>query len=137
MKLDWILKAITHPDWILSPLTQYVLCAVCLGGSLLLWVSCKKELLRVRSNAKKSYDLLSANFQELSASVETIRETCRPAEPVLYPQTSYPGFDLARRTEALRMFRRNEPVTAIVNALGLHRNEIELLLKIDLLLNPN
>ena len=137
MNLTWILNAITHPDWILNPLTQYALCALCLGGSLLLWVSCQRGLRKLRSNAKTSYDLLIAKFQELSASIETVRETCRPVEPALSPQSSYPGFDLTRRTEALRMSRRKEPVTAIVAALGLPRNEIELLLKLDRLLNPN
>ena len=124
-------------DWILSPLTLYVLCSVCLGGSLLLWISFKKELQTVRVNATKSYDLLTASVQELSTNFDTIREARRPAESALSSQSSHPGLDLTSRTEALRMSRRNEPATAIACALRLPRNEIELLLKIEGLLNSS
>lgn len=124
-------------DRIFNSLTLYISCSVCLGGSLLLWIfSVEKELRMVRSNAKKSYDLLRANVRELSINLDTMRETRQPAEPALSSRTSYPGLDLTKRTEVLRMFQHKEPATAIAKALRLPQNEIELLLKIEGLLHP-
>lgn len=123
-------------DWVLSPLALYILCSLCLGGSLLLWISFKKELHLVRSNTKQSYDLLYGNFQDLSNSIEMIRQTRRPIETDINPTVSCRGFDPASRTEALRRLNLNEPAAGVAATLRLPQNEVELLLKIDRVLNP-
>ena len=122
-------------DWILSPLTLYILCSVCLLGSLLLWVSFKKELQSVRTSATQSYELLTASVQALSTNLAEIRDA-RRAEPVLAHQSPDPGFDLIRRAEAVRMSRQNESATAIAGTLRLPRNQVELLLKVEKLVHP-
>lgn len=130
--LDWVSSARTlNQDWLRSPLVPYVLCCMCLGGSLLLWVLFKKEVGRIRSLTKKSYDILNANVKDLSSAMYTIRDTWRPMEPAPSLQPSYRGLDLTRRTEVLRMHSRNEPVTSIAAELLVPQNEIELLLRID------
>src|ERR1700730_14924870 len=120
----------------LSPLTLYILCALSLGGSLMLWVSFKKELQMVRSNAKNSYASLNVIVQTLSDSIDTIRQACRPGESVVSPRSFDRGFDSTSRAEVLRMQSRNEPASAIAAALRLPHTEVAFLLKIDALLNP-
>lgn len=123
-------------DWILSPFTLYVLCAVCLGGSLLLWVSFKKELHIETYRTRKSYDHIQASLQELAASVEMVRHSRELAGPVLQASWLTAEINRDRRQAALQMCHQNEPAAAIAAAVHLPGNEIELLLKIDRLLDP-
>lgn len=121
-------------DWLLTPLSLYILCAVCLVGSLLLWVCFKKELHGVRRTVTVTEDRLSVRIQELAAAVELLREErASKAAAALVPSGA---FNQEKRDEALRMHRQNQSVGEIADALRLPRSEVEFLLKVDRLLNP-
>lgn len=121
-------------DWILSPFTLYLLCAVCLGGSLLLWVMFKRELHVERCRSRESRERIQATLLELAARIDAIGQSSQPDQPAPHPPTSEVEINHALRHEALEMSRRNEPLAAIAAALNLPGNEVELLLRIDRLL---
>jgi len=58
----------------------------------------------------------------------------RRAEAMVPPQAPPSGFNLSRRTQAIRLFRRGEKLEQISAALCLPRTEVELLLKVQQIL---
>jgi uncharacterized protein involved in exopolysaccharide biosynthesis len=122
-----------HWDWILSPLAQYGMLAACLIAGLALFAAVKLEMCIGLQTAKQSRDELAAQVQEMESALGQIRQSVtdiqeRPGA------VSPPGLNLTRRTQALRMHRRGESVQTIAAALSAPRNEIELLLKLEAML---
>lgn len=123
-------------DWILNPVTQYAVIGVGLLGSLALWITAKFELRAVRSKVSDSRDALETNVRELSASVNQLRAE-RENEPAPVSPSPSPGLNLTRRAQVVRMHRRGETIPSIAAALQTPGNEIELILKLERLLNSN
>jgi len=111
-------------SWILSPLVQYAMFAAGLLLCLYLFCSAKAEL---RSLQKRGAE----NQRRLEETVRVLDERSQQA-PALPPARS--SIDLTSRAQALRMHRRGEPAASIAAALGLPRNEVELMLKVHRLL---
>src|ERR1017187_974559 len=117
-------------NWILSPIAIYAVIALALAGTLVLFVTAKLETrraLRAARDARKSVD---AAVQEMSAGIERLRAEVRLPAPVSAPAAG-PALNLTKRTHAMRMLRRGESVESIASALRAPRNEIELLVKIQ------
>ncbi|HEY4085585.1 MAG TPA: hypothetical protein VGM43_06580 [Bryobacteraceae bacterium] len=119
-----------------------VLCGV-LGvgmlGSLTLWISTKMDVRAVKKALENYREATDAKLGELRAALEAAAETMKAApEPVAAPIATGPlsvqGLDLTNRTKALRMARRGEQVASISASLGVAQEEIELLLKLERLL---
>lgn len=122
-------------DWITSPIA---LCAVTGGGllgSLGLWITSKIEINAVRTEVSGSRAAIDNQVSELARSVDLLkidRET-ETAPPVPSLNRS---LNLTKRSQIVRMYRRGETEASISAALQAPRNEVELVLKLDRMLNP-
>jgi hypothetical protein len=121
-----------HLDWILNPLAQYGMLAAGLIACLVLFAAVKLEMCIELQTAKQSRDALAAQVQELESALGHIRQSVTEIEE--QPRAVSPGLNLTRRTQALRMHRRGESAQTIAAALSAPPNEIQLLLKLQAML---
>lgn len=115
-------------DWILNPLTPFVMIALALVAFLVCFLSTKSEVYRLRRIAAEAQRQLAHKLEAVESTVASIgkqQAELPAATPVLRP-----SLNLTRRTQALRMRRRGESAESIAAALSAPRNEIELLLKV-------
>ena len=130
-------------NWMMNPVNQIaVLCGV-LGfgmlGSVTLWISTKMHLRAVKKALEEHRAATDAKIEEMRVVVRTATEVMKatpaPLPPPVAPgPLSVQGLDLTNRTKALRMARRGEQVASISASLGVAQEEIELLLKLERLL---
>jgi hypothetical protein len=115
-------------DWVLAPVTQAAILGVGLFGSLSIWVSARTET-RAVSKA------LEAKILDLTAQIREMRNQ-QPSEPAPAPCVfiAGQGLNLTTRTKILRMRRRGETTSSIAAALGVQHEEVDLLLKLDRML---
>lgn len=125
----------------LIPLGPYVLQILGLVATVLLFSSVEKEISRLRSRPKERQtepaDLRDLHIQiaELQARVQHAEE--RPI--VTVPESPVRvGLNAGKRTQVIRLSRRGEPAAHIAAAVGVPRQEVELLLKVyGLVLNSS
>lgn len=123
----------------MSAVTQIAILAGVLGlgliGSLVLWIATKMDVRAVRKALDAYRESNEAAIQELRASVEALKSApaANPA-PVASNALAVQGLNLTNRTKALRMHRRGESIPSIAASLGVAQEEIELLLKLERLL---
>ena len=113
----------------LSALLPYTLFGTGMGLCLYLFCSAKAELRALQKRAAEKHELLETALRQLDLKVEQAATSQRVGYP---PRTS--GIDLTTRTQALRMDRRGESPATIAGALGVPRNEIDLMLKVHRLI---
>ena len=116
-------------DWILNPLAQYGMPAAGLIACLALFMAVKLEMRTKLQTAKESRDALAAQVHEIESALGHVRQSVTAIEE--RPATVNPGMNLTRRAQALRMHHRGEPIQTIAAALSVPQNEIELLLKLQ------
>jgi len=99
-----------------------------------LWITAKLEIRRVQSSLADTRQAADSGIRKLSDSLEEVRNvlTVDP-EPATSPNAL--SLNLTKRAQALRMHRRGETMTSIAAALQTPYNEIELLLKLDSILD--
>ena len=117
-----------HWDWILNPLAQYGMVAAGLIACLALFLTVKFELRAIARRAEEARNAVTTRLQAAEAAVERFRETAADAGERQLARLS--ALNLTKRAQAVRMYRRGEPVETIAAALGTPRNEIELLIKL-------
>ena len=118
-------------ELIVSPLVQYSLSAVGLAMCLYLFLSLKMELRGLHKRA-----VANAAGGSTEAGVEArITEIGNRVEEALARTWNLPerkaAITYTKRTQALRMHRRGESASTIAGALAVPRNEIDLLLKVQ------
>lgn len=118
-------------DWILSPLAFYGALALSLIASLGLALSFKLEICKARQSAEQSNQSLASQLRKMECAMGRLREDVTLAGE---PPVPGPGMNLTRRARTLSMHFRGESVETIAAAIGAPRNEIELLLKIQKML---
>ena len=102
-------------QWI--SLLPYVLMVPGMGLCLYLFCTLKGEIRRLE--------------RKLAAAQAAERKLTPPPPPPPPVPARSCGIDLTRRAQALRMDRRGEPPATIAAALGVPRNEIDLMLKVQ------
>lgn len=123
--------------WARDPVTEVALLGSLLGigfvGSSALWMSMRIEL-RESRKALHALRLSTENaIAELQAKIDELRSA--PVSEVAPPAPmTVQGLNLTTRTKALRMHHRGESTSSIAAALGIQQEEVELLLKMDRLL---
>jgi len=121
-------------DWVLSPLILCALSGVGLLASLGLWIAAKLEIGAVRNEVSDSRGAMTIRVQEVVASLHQLLQD-RETEIVPPVGGFGEGVNLTKRSQILRMRRRGETETSIAAAVQVPRNEVELVLKLDQLLN--
>lgn len=122
-----------NASWILAPVMQAVILGTGLIGCVALWISVKIE---ARSSGKKTEVFrrsVEAAIKDLESKIEELRKA-PAADPIPAGPRTVEGLNLTTRAKALRMSRRGEPISSIAAALGVQQEEVELLLKLDRLL---
>jgi hypothetical protein len=121
-------------EWILNPLTSYAITGTGLVALLFLWFGARIDASKCRHEITAMKQCTDTALQELASKVGEI--VARPApEPLLeypgIPQTITQSLNLTRRARALHMRRRGDEPHTIAAALGISQGEVELLLKLD------
>jgi hypothetical protein len=122
-----------NPEWILNPLTTYAITGTGLIALLFLWVGAKVETSKCRHDIAAMKECTDTTLRELTLRVEEI--VARP-EPEAVQEYSVVAnsLNLTRRTRALRMRRRGDAPHTIAAALNISRGEVDLMLKVDQML---
>ena len=68
---------------------------------------------------------------KLQGLAEELRETNERTGVLVQPQATRSGFNLSKRSQALKMSSHGETAENIAAALSLPRNEVELLMKVQ------
>ncbi len=121
-------------DWLLHPIAQYVALAIGLIGCLALFLTAQRELQIFRRASGESNRSIHETVGGLCDEIRAIRESVSKLEAVPLISPPGPGLNLSRRAQALRMHNRGESINSIAPALGAPKNEIELLVKVQQLL---
>jgi hypothetical protein len=104
----------------------------------LLAVFCARRLVRGaerrdRSVTERNEAALDAMRRDVAALAERLEEARSRVEAAA-PVALRPGFNLSKRSQALRMHRRGDAPERISAALGVPRQEVDLLLKVHRML---
>ncbi|MBI5086277.1 MAG: hypothetical protein HZB13_16980 [Acidobacteria bacterium] len=119
-------------NWILHPLTYYLLLAVGLLFCLYLFVSLKKENALLRRRQRDDYDVLVKSVESFRHSLIQLQSAVadQPQPSMDAPPPLGAALNFNKRSQALRMYRRGEPAEKISAALQMPRNEVDLILKV-------
>ena len=119
-----------------------ILCGIlgiCLLGSLTLWISARIDARAFRKEFRTFRVATEAVIGELKSRIDELQPA--PAAEYLPSASLMPlagmtvqGLNLTNRTKALRMYGRGESISSIAGSLGVQQEEINLLLKLDRLL---
>jgi hypothetical protein len=110
-------------------LAPYAVVALGLVITLVLFFSVKLDLERRTKRERRRVDEMIERLQTASAMPPT-------PEPVFVPVSAPAGLNINRRTHALRLLKKGQDVAHISAALGVPRQEIELLVRVqDLIAN--
>lgn len=105
-------------------LIPYAVVALALVITLGLFFSVKYDLQRTTQRERKRVDEL---LERLNAASPPPRDP----EPVFVPVSAPAGLNMNRRVHALRLLRKGQDVAHISAALGVPRQEIELLVRVQ------
>ncbi len=115
-------------------LAECLLALAGMGACVWLFVLMKAELLRHISRSRKRQDASEASLNALRVSLSNLarrlEETERQTGLLVPPPPTRSGFNLSRRSQAVRMARRGETPSQIAAALQLPQGEVDLLLKV-------
>jgi hypothetical protein len=109
------------PSSLLLDAAPFLATALGLAVTLYLFVSVKVELRRS----------LRREREQFAAPAARAAETTPQHEPVYVPVAAAPGFNLRRRTHALRLLKRGQDAARIAAVLGIPRAEVELLIRVE------
>jgi hypothetical protein len=121
--------------WIDSPLAQYSAVSFGLVTTLMLFVSLKREMSRARARSSEAANAAQGDLGDIRQDLQSLKQIVREIEDRPTSPPPAESLDLTKRGQALRMYRRGEPIPTIASALRTPQNEIQLLLKIHDLLN--
>jgi hypothetical protein len=117
-------------EWILNPLTTYAITGTGLLASLFLWFSARIDAGKCRHEMTAMKECTDSALQKLASKVNEIVVRPAPQPPQEYPRITQ-SLNLTRRARALHMRRRGDEPHTIAAALGISRGEIDLLFKLD------
>lgn len=109
-------------------LLPYAVPAVGIVGCLVLFLTLKSEM---RTGHRKLLATCGSIEYEWKTRLDQLEKKCQEIAAQPPPAPSRAAIDFARRSQALQLYRQGEPPEHIAAALGLPRNEVDLLLKMN------
>jgi hypothetical protein len=108
-------------------LIPYLILALGSIASVLLFATLKREIHRNARKHRREMEELASRLRETSPMPAS------PPEPerIYLPVAPRSGFNLNKRTQAMRMLRRGEDLAHVAAALGVPRKEVELLIRVQ------
>jgi hypothetical protein len=122
-----------NPDWILNPLTTYAVTGTGLIALLFLWFGARIDSSQCRREMTAMKDSTDSALRELAVKVSEIVVQPAPEPAQEHPHLTQ-SLNLTRRARVLHMRRRGDEPHTISAALGISQGEVELLLKLDQML---
>jgi hypothetical protein len=123
------------------PLIAAVGAAIVSSVFLYLFVALKIDVWRLKRDTRKSGEEMQLRCEALENRIVQLNSVVEEAEAraavLVAPPTSRSGMNLNKRVQAARMAKRGERPEHIAAALGLPRNEVALLLKVQRMTLPN
>ncbi len=115
-----------------------IVSAASLAGVLTLFWSVKRETnaldRRIRQDRRETVaavELLRATMSRLESDLAENRRDVEQFQALASPFPVANSMNLSKRTQALRMHRRGEPLERIASVLGIPHRELELLVKVQ------
>jgi len=124
-------------DILLHPLAAYVALALGLGLSIGLFVQVKAEMRRQSKRWTEERTALQAANLALRGALDDLRREPPPAgtSPMQSLPAIRPSLNMTRRSQVLRLHHRGEEPDQIAAALGVPVNEVDLMLKVNKMVN--
>jgi hypothetical protein len=123
-----------NPNWKVNPLTACVIALTRLLDSLFVWLGARIEASKCRRHdVTATREAAGVTLRELTSKVDEIAARPLPAAPQEHPVVTQ-SMNLTRRARAMHMLRRGEEPHTIAAALGISHGEVELLFKMDRIL---
>jgi hypothetical protein len=126
---------------LLLQLAPFALLTAGTGLCAVVFFSLKKEIAALSQRIQEQQREMENTEQRLTAEMAEMRNQLREAEeragvlvPPVQPRS---GFNLSKRSQALRMSRLGEKCETIATSLSLPRKEVELLLKVQKIIHDN
>jgi hypothetical protein len=121
----------------LLSLGPYALQAAGLIACLLVFISLKQEIQRLKLRLDRQQADEATSARDLNVRLEAITLRLRDSEDragvLVAPEPPRSGLNLTKRSQVIRMSRRGERAENIAASLSLPRGEVDLLLKINAL----
>jgi hypothetical protein len=119
----------------LIPLAPYALMVAGILVCLLVFLSLKREIQDIKAKARRGQEGWERASEELSRRLDEVTERLREAEEraglLVAPAPPRSGLNLAKRTQAMRMYRQGKDPRAVAATLDLPRADVELLMKVQ------
>jgi hypothetical protein len=110
-------------------LVPYAAVALGLTATLALFLSLKIEIRRNSRRERRRVDELLERLRDGSSGMPV-------PETILVPAPGRAGLNINRRTHILRLLRKGEDAAHIAAALGVPQTEVELLVRVQRMMNP-
>jgi hypothetical protein len=120
-------------QWNVNPLNACAAALTRLLDSLFVWLGARIEASKCRHDITAIRETAGATLRELPSKVDGIAARPLPAAPQEHPVVTQ-SMNLTRRSRAMHMLRRGEEPHTIAAALGISHGEVELLFKLDRIL---
>lgn len=108
------------------------------GFALALGLQARKQMEASQRRANRRQQQLEAELGKLRGCVDDLRERLaeceQHAQQLVAPQAPASGFNLNRRTQAIRLLKRGDRPEQVAQALSIPRQEVQLLQKVQQLL---
>ena len=115
-------------------LAECLLALAGMGAYVWLFVLMKAELRGATRRSRKRAEAFEASLSAVRVSLanlsKRLEETEKQAGLLVPPPATRSGFNLSKRSQAIRMSRRGETPSQIAAALELPQGEVDLLLKV-------
>jgi hypothetical protein len=122
-----------NPRWKVNPLTACAIALRRLLDSLFLWLGARIEASKCRHDVTAIGETAGVTPRDLTSKADEI-----VARPLLEAPQEHPvvvqSMNLTRRARAMHMLRRGEEPHTIAAALSISHGEVELLFKLDRIL---
>jgi hypothetical protein len=127
-------------DAALFPILTAILGTGC-GAALLIGLQGRRMMQSQQLRANRRQQLLETELGKLRSTLAELKqrlEECEQrSEQLVPPQAPASGFNLNRRTQALRLLRRGDTPDHVARSLSVPKQEVELLQKVQqILLSP-
>lgn len=123
-------------ELLLHPLAPYIGLTLVLVLSLCLFLQVKFEMRRQAKKWAEERTALQVANLALRGALDDLRREPEPAaEPVMAAPPRAAALNLTRRSQVLRLYHRGEMPEQIAAALGVPLNEVDLLLKVNKMVN--
>ena len=124
-------------DILLHPLAAYVAIALGLGLSIALFIQVKADMRRQTKQWNEERTALQAANLALRDALDDMRREPAPegSPPAMALPVLRQSLNMTRRSQVLRLHHRGEMPDQIAAALGVPVNEVDLMLKVNKMVN--